>query len=291
MSSVAQPLANIPAITGASEAPPLDRHLDQAAKDPFVDITNVPWVTRLRTGRERKNLFCLGRRRRLMKRAADIALSASLLGLLSPVMLLFAALVKLTSPGPVIFKQERVGLNLRTGDRRRLDGASNLAGPSSSIMNRRGQDRRQRSGYGRPFTMYKFRSMRTDAEKNGAQFASKGDARVTLVGKFMRRTRVDELPQLWNILKGDMSFVGPRPERPVFVGNFVEQIPGYGDRLGLKPGLTGLAQVENGYDNSFEGFQRKAAYDRVYLQNCCLRNDLKIIMRTVKVVVTGKGAL
>lgn len=251
---------------------------------------NVPWITRLSVAGTRKNLHCLGRRRMWMKRAADIVIASSLLVLLSPLMLLFAALVKLTSPGPVIFRQERVGLNLRKSDRRLDSGSNHIAEPNLG-RNRRASDRRTAGNYGRPFIMYKFRSMRFDAEAGGAQFASKGDARVTLVGRFMRRTRIDELPQLWNILRGDMSFVGPRPERPVFMKDFVEQIPGYHDRLGLKPGLTGLAQVENGYDNDFDDFRRKAAYDSVYLQNCCLRNDLKIIARTVRVIITGKGAL
>ena len=220
-----------------------------------------------------------------MKRAFDVCAASTLLIGLAPLMAVTAVLVKLTSKGPVIFKQERVGLNRRLGDRRirRVDGPE--------VLERRGSDRRSQTGHGRLFTIYKFRSMAADAEKDGAQFATKGDMRVTPLGRFIRRTRIDELPQLWNVLRGEMSFVGPRPERPVFVGDFVERIPGYSDRLGLKPGLTGLAQVENGYDSEFEDFQRKAEYDRIYLQRCCIRNDIKIVAKTVKVVLTGKGAL
>jgi len=133
--------------------------------------------------------------------------------------------------------------------------------------------------------------MRTDAEKNGARFATAGDARVTPVGKFLRRTRIDELPQLWNVLCGDMSLVGPRPERPEFMQQLSAHIPGYVDRLGLKPGLTGIAQVVNGYDNELDGFRKKVAYDLLYLQNCCLINDLKVMVRTLRVVITGEGAL
>lgn len=249
----------------------------------------VPWLTRLKQPQivEQKNLLSLGWRRRVMKRTGDIVISATLLILLSPVMLLVAALVRLTSPGPVIFKQERVGVNLRLNDRRRRLSESG----ESAEERRSSTDRRQHARHGRPFMMYKFRSMRTDAEKDGAKFATAGDPRVTPLGRFMRRTRIDELPQLWNILRGDMSFVGPRPERPVFVKNFVSEIPGYQDRLGLKPGLTGLAQIENGYDNSLEDFRRKAAYDRTYLTHCCFRNDLKIMARTIGVVISGKGAL
>ena len=254
--------------------------------DSFDSIEEtLGWMIRPTSQTPRRNLKCLGRRRRAMKRVFDVTGAAGLLVVLSPVLVIAAAVTKLTSPGPVIFKQERVGLNRRLGDRRerRVDGPE--------LLERRGRDRRQNKGHGRTFTLYKFRSMTADAEKNGAQFATKGDMRVTPWGRFMRKTRIDELPQLWNVLKGEMSLVGPRPERPVFVGDFVERIPGYSIRLGLKPGLTGLAQVENGYDSEFEDFQRKAEYDRIYLERCCLRNDLKIVARTVKVVLTGKGAL
>ena len=218
----------------------------------------------------------------------DIAIAGSMLILLGPVLLVVALLVKLTSPGPVIFRQVRVGLNLRTKPK---DRRSKLASVPESSDRRTSADRRGEHAYGRPFVMYKFRTMRTDAEKNGAQFAVKGDARVTSIGWFLRRTRLDELPQLWNILKGDMSFVGPRPERPEFIESLSNEIPGYLYRLGLKPGLTGLAQVVNGYDNNIESFRRKVAFDLLYLQNCSLLNDLKIILRTASVVITGKGAL
>ncbi|MEJ7592313.1 MAG: sugar transferase, partial [Planctomycetaceae bacterium] len=138
---------------------------------------------------------------------------------------------------------------------------------------------------------YKFRTMRDDAEQNGAQFALEGDPRITRIGRLLRRTRIDELPQLWNILKGEMSLIGPRPERPEFMEQLQEQIPNFIDRLGLKPGLTGIAQVVNGYDNELEGFRRKVSYDLLYLQNCCLWNDIKILFRTIRVVITGEGAL
>jgi lipopolysaccharide/colanic/teichoic acid biosynthesis glycosyltransferase len=133
--------------------------------------------------------------------------------------------------------------------------------------------------------------MRVDAEKNGAQFAQKNDRRVTSIGGFLRKTRLDELPQLWNVLRGEMSLVGPRPERPEFIEKLSSEIPDYLARLGLQPGLTGVAQVVNGYDNDIEGFRRKVAYDLLYLQNCCVRNDFQILLRTVRVVLTGSGAL
>ncbi|MDA1166127.1 MAG: sugar transferase, partial [Planctomycetota bacterium] len=156
---------------------------------------------------------------------------------------------------------------------------------------RSGIDRRAKANYGKPFTLYKFRTMRADAEKHGAQFATKGDPRVTSIGRFLRKTRLDELPQLWNVLKGEMTLVGPRPERPEFMEELSGEIPNYLDRLGLKPGLTGPAQVINGYDNNIESFRRKVALDLLYLQNCCLWNDVKILFRTIRVVLTGSGAL
>ncbi len=133
--------------------------------------------------------------------------------------------------------------------------------------------------------------MRIDAEKNGAQFAQKNDSRITPIGRFLRKTRLDELPQLWNVLKGEMTLVGPRPERPEFLEKLSEQVPNYLQRLGLQPGLTGVAQIVNGYDNEIESFRRKVAFDLLYLQNCCLWNDIKILFRTIRTVLTGSGAL
>ena len=252
------------------------------------DLPPAEWISQLNLERPRRDIRCLSFATRLRKRAIDIAIACSILILLGPVLLVVALLVKLTSPGPVIFRQVRVGLNLRTKPKDRRSKSASI--PESSDR-RTSADRRGEQAYGRPFVMYKFRTMRTDAEKNGAQFAVKGDARVTSIGWFLRRTRLDELPQLWNILKGDMSFVGPRPERPEFIESLSNEIPGYLYRLGLKPGLTGLAQVVNGYDNNIESFRRKVAFDLLYLQNCSLLNDLKIILRTASVVITGKGAL
>ena len=159
-------------------------------------------------------------------------------------------------------------------------------------MDRRGTgtDRREKHSYGNPFTICKFRTMRLDAEISGAQFAQDNDPRITPIGWLLRRTRIDELPQLWNILGGDMSLIGSRPERPEFMNQLSDEIPGYLDRLGLRPGLSGITRILNRYDNEFEGFRRKVSYDLLCLQNCCLRNDLKILLRTVRVVITGEGA-
>lgn len=268
-----------------------DRELLADLVQEYAQLPDLPpadWLSQLSLERPRRDIRCLTGWTRLGKRCMDVAIALGLLAVLAPVLGVVALLVKLTSPGPVIFRQIRTGLNLRTKPNDRRSRSMAIA---DSAERRTSGDRRGEQAYGRPFVMYKFRTMRTDAEKNGAQFAVKGDARVTSIGWFLRRTRLDELPQLWNILKGDMSFVGPRPERPEFIESLSKEIPGYLYRLGLKPGLTGLAQVVNGYDNNIESFRRKVAFDLLYLQNCSLWNDLKIIVRTASVVITGKGAL
>lgn len=258
----------------------------------YADLAGLPptdWLTRLKLERPRRDVRSLSEATRLAKRITDIVISSIMLVCLLPLMLLVAIAVKLTSPGPVIFSQMRVGLNYR---KPRPDRRKRNAGLHEAVTeNRRQSARRSDTGYGRPFVLYKFRTMRTDAEKNGAQFAQKNDPRVTPIGRFMRKTRLDELPQLWNVLKGDMSLVGPRPERPEFIEKLSAEVPGYLHRLGLKPGLTGIAQVVNGYDNNIESFKRKVALDLLYLQNCCFWNDLKILFRTIRVVLTGSGAL
>ena len=262
--------------------------------DHYVAEDNLPsteWLTRLRLERPRRNTRCLDKTTRLLKRINDVVVSATMLILLSPVLLLVAIAVRLTSRGPVIFSQERVGLNLRQKKRDRRQRDEEVELPDGVERRGTGINRRRDGGYGKPFTLYKFRTMKLDAEKNGAQFAVKGDPRVTCIGRFMRKTRLDELPQLWNVLRGEMSLVGPRPERPEFIEKLSAEVPNYINRLGLKPGLTGLAQVINGYDNNIESFKRKVNLDLLYLQNCCYLNDLKIMFRTIRVVLTGSGAL
>uniref|UniRef100_A0A7C2P3W7 Sugar transferase n=1 Tax=Schlesneria paludicola TaxID=360056 RepID=A0A7C2P3W7_9PLAN len=272
-----------PAARGADLSDIFDHYLaDESLPAP-------PWLTQLHLERPRRNTRCLGEAMRLWKRSTDIIGASLLLVLLSPVMLLVALLVKLSSPGPVIFRQVRVGLNQRVKKR---DRRHNRAAPPPEGIERRhpDHDRRRDPAYGRPFVLYKFRTMCVDAEKNGAQLATKADPRVTTVGRFLRKARLDELPQLWNVLKGEMTLVGPRPERPEFIEKLSAEIPNYLNRLGLKPGLTGLAQIVNGYDNDLDSFRRKVSYDLMYLQNCCVWNDIKILFRTIGVVLTGSGA-
>lgn len=278
------------------EKPKQDSPLDDTDLSDIVSgysdqLPQTGWLTELQLEQPRENLRCLPLRTRISKRILDIVVATGLLVLCGPIMIVAAALVKLTSPGNIIYSQVRIGLNLRKKAKNDRRVSSEELPDGTEDRRGQGQDRRGSVNYGRPFTMYKFRTMRNDAEKKGAQFAQAGDPRVTSCGRFFRRTRIDELPQLWNVLKGDMSMVGPRPERPEFMENLSEQIPNYVNRLGLKPGITGMAQVVNGYDNELEGFKRKVGYDLLYLRNCCIYNDLKILFRTVKVVITGQGAL
>lgn len=185
------------------------------------------------------------------QRVLDIILSS--IGLLVgiPLIAIFGILIKLEDHGPITYKQERMGKG------------------------------------GKTFYIYKLRSMRTDAEKFGAQWATKNDPRITKVGNFIRKTRIDEIPQLFNILKGDMSIIGPRPERPSFTLEFNEEIPGFINRLSVKPGLTGWAQVNGGYDITPE---EKLKADIYYIQNRSFSMDANILLKTVKVVFTGEGA-
>jgi lipopolysaccharide/colanic/teichoic acid biosynthesis glycosyltransferase len=217
------------------------------------------------------------------KRVLDITLSTFALILLSPLMLLTALAIKLTSHGPVFYQQERVGLNRRTGERRdRSRGVLNA--------NRRHQDRRVVVNFGKPFRMYKFRTMVTDAEGDRPVWAKKNDSRITPIGSILRRCRIDELPQFVNVLKGDMSIVGPRPERAYFMAQIEQDLPDFQRRLRTKPGITGLAQVEVGYTNTIEGMRNKLDFDLRYIRNLRLIEDLRILCRTVSVVITGKGA-
>jgi lipopolysaccharide/colanic/teichoic acid biosynthesis glycosyltransferase len=217
------------------------------------------------------------------KRTMDIA--GSLLGLLLtlPFWLIVPVLIKVDSRGPVFYTQTRVGRDRREGERRYCQRAGS--------DDRRCRDRRRENWRGQLFKVIKFRTMVNDAEgKSGPVWARKNDPRVTRLGRFLRKTRIDEIPQFINVLKGDMSLVGPRPERPKFVDELKDQIPDYTRRLSVKPGLTGLAQVETGYDSSLASVRRKLARDLSYIENQSVWLDLKIMARTVIVVLTGKGA-
>ena len=189
-----------------------------------------------------------------VKRIFDITASLVLLIVTFPVIALFAVLVKLDSKGPAFFRQTRVGL------------------------------------YGEPFTLVKLRSMRTDAEKDGAKWAEENDPRITRLGRFIRKVRIDELPQTWSVLKGQMSFVGPRPEVPSFVESLEEEIPFYGERHMVKPGITGWAQINYPYGASIEDSRCKLEYDLYYAKNYTPFLDFVILLQTLRVVLWPEGA-
>jgi len=188
------------------------------------------------------------------KRLLDIIVSLLILIISSPATILTAIAIKLDGKGPILFKQERMGLN------------------------------------GKVFNVYKFRSMVQDAEKkSGPVWSTKDDPRITRVGKFIRKVRIDEIPQMINVLKGEMSLVGPRPERPYFVEKLSKEIPLYKRRLKVRPGVTGWAQVKHKYDETIEDVKTKLNFDLFYIENMSLRMDMKILFRTIFVVLFGKG--
>jgi sugar transferase (PEP-CTERM system associated) len=203
-------------------------------------------------------LFCEGFRmkpsQQVLLRVASTLVAAIGLILFLPIFPFVVLLVRLSSPGPVFFRQERVGLN------------------------------------GKIFNVYKFRTMVVDAEAAGAQWAKKNDPRVTRVGQFMRKTRLDEVPQLWNVLRGDMSFVGPRPERPEFVSWLATELPFYEVRNMIRPGLTGWAQIRYGYGATLEESREKLAYDLYYVKHQTLGLDLLIMFETIKTIIRRRGA-
>jgi lipopolysaccharide/colanic/teichoic acid biosynthesis glycosyltransferase len=206
------------------------------------------------------------------RRLVNIAVAAIGLVLTSPLLLLIAALIKLTSRGPVFYTQARVGL-----DRRALTGAG-------------GNTRRSMDVGGTPFTMYKFRTMRP-AQQNGNQvWAQADDERITPIGRLLRTFRLDEVPQLFNVLKGDMNIVGPRPEQPDIFVYLREQIEAYPRRQRVRPGITGWAQVNQGYDTSVDDVRRKVRYDLEYIRRQSALEDLKIMLRTFPVMLLRRGS-
>jgi exopolysaccharide biosynthesis polyprenyl glycosylphosphotransferase len=187
------------------------------------------------------------------KRLIDLAVAGLVLIAGLPVWLLIALAIKIDSRGPVLYRQERVGMD------------------------------------GKHFRIIKFRSMVADAEKAGPQWALKIDPRITTIGRSLRKLHLDEIPQVWNVLRGEMSLVGPRPERPVFVEELIREIPLYPRRLRVRPGVTGWAQVKHKYDESIEDVRKKVQYDLYYIENMSLRMDMKIIFSTVSHMLMGKG--
>ena len=188
------------------------------------------------------------------KRMLDLCILALVSPIIIPLAIVTAIAIKLDSRGPVLFTQKRVGQ------------------------------------WGQPFTMYKFRSMKVDSEVNGSKFAKENDNRITRLGRFIRKFRIDEIPQFWNVLKGDMSVIGPRPEQATFVELFNEEIHQYDLRHSIMPGITGLAQVHQGYAASKRGTEFKLNYDLFYIRNYSLKLDFIIVTKTLKTILTGFGA-
>lgn len=213
----------------------------------------------------------------------DRLLAAVALVILSPFLALIALLVKLDSRGPAIYSQIRVGKNRRTGNRRA--NRNREQGPYAGPDRRQAHDdgRRQQDFGGKPFRIYKFRTMYIDAEqREGAQWCSGAtDPRITRIGRILRPTHLDELPQLINVLRGEMSIVGPRPERPEFCVRLQEYIPAYRQRTTVRPGLTGLAQVQHRYDSSVDDVKTKVDFDLAYIQRLSPWMDMQIIFGTV----------
>jgi sugar transferase (PEP-CTERM system associated) len=226
----------------------LNTHFEKTLGQIRIDFLNASWLI-FGDG------FNQGSLRTAIKRVFDLTSAVVLLAVSAPVMLVTAVLIKLESPGPLLYRQERVGLN------------------------------------GRSFSIAKFRSMRNDAERDGRPiWASANDSRVTRVGAVIRKLRIDELPQLINVLAGDMSLVGPRPERPFFVEQLTQEIPFYSLRHSVKPGITGWAQVRYPYGATVEDSLQKLQYDLYYVKNHTLFLDLVVLVETVGVVLTGRGA-
>ena len=226
----------------------INTHFEKSLGQIRIDYLNASWMI-FGDG------FNQGVVRTTVKRLFDVVCSSLLIVLALPLMAATALAIRLESPGPVLYRQERVGR------------------------------------HGRPFQVVKFRSMRTDAEKDGRpRWASTDDDRITRVGRIIRRARIDELPQLFNVLSGEMSLVGPRPERPYFVEQLTREIPYFAVRQSVKPGVTGWAQVRYHYGSTVEDSQSKLQYDLYYVKNHSLFLDLLVLLETVNVVLTGKGA-
>src|SRR5215217_4525243 len=277
-------------------------------------ITDSPSTIGDRTLRSRVQELLVSDR---LNRVVNFSISLIALIVLAPLMLVIAIAVKATSLGPIVYRQTRVGVDRRgsDGDRRgagerrtsraragefrrtdasRLDASTERRGATRQgdrrANGRRGGDRRAVDVGGRAFTMYKFRTMTVNAELAGAVWATKNDARVTPIGGILRGTRLDELPQLVNVLKGEMNIVGPRPERPSIFMQLRKEIDRYQLRQRAKPGITGWAQINQNYDTSIDDVRRKVEYDLAYIERRSVVEDMRIMARTLPVMIFRKGS-
>ena len=265
------PAAELVAHGGRAAAAVLPRIDTSGLQDPRCDATTTRIENKSGRGLDLSWLqvsFYLA-----IKRVGDIVISLVALAIFGLMLPMLTLIIKLDSPGPVFYSQARVGLNRRR--------------PRYAFS---GHDRRKVLQPGRPFKVLKLRSMGTNAEECGPQLAKVNDVRITRVGKFLRRSRLDEVPQFLNVLRGEMSLIGPRPERIVFVRKWEKEIPNYQDRLLVLPGITGLAQVINGYDDGINSVRRKVELDCEYIKKAGFRQDGSILLSTVSVVLKGDGA-
>ena len=245
-------------------------HESGAAVELVRDITPMPFADLQLIAEEPADVRPR-ERSELIVRAVNMIVAAVALVLVTPLIALVALAIKLTSRGPVFYSQTRVGLDRRNG---RLSA----------------HDRRQHDHGGKLFEMYKFRTMRVDAEIDGrAVWAQKQDPRVTPIGRLLRRSRIDELPQLYNVLRGEMNIVGPRPERPTIFARLRDDIPEYHMRQRVKPGITGWAQINQSYDACVDDVRRKVRYDLEYLRRQSVVEDLRIMSMTLPVMLFRRG--
>ncbi len=215
-------------------------------------------------------------------RVLNVLVASMMLLLALPLMLMIAAAVKLSSPGPVFYAQDRVGLCKRRSSRRKRRDAF--------VKDRRTSDRRGNDRGGRVFRIYKFRTMRPATSESPQVWAQRDDPRVTAIGRFLRAHRLDELPQLWNVLKGDMNLVGPRPEQPAIFEELREAIHDYPHRQRVRPGITGWAQVNHRYDQDLSDVRTKLRYDLEYVRRQCVTKDLLIMAKTPQVMLFKQGS-
>lgn len=259
-------LARSDAALAPTYAPPA-RHRPPHAE---VPLRLVPAVEAVFTEVARRNALPRERSESISRVVNVLVAGTALVGL-SPLLVCVAVLVKLTSRGPILYGQTRVGVDRR-------------------FQQKSTDDRRAYDHGGKPFRIYKFRTMRLDAEKDGrAIWATKQDARVTPIGAFLRRSRIDELPQLYNVLCGEMNIVGPRPERPSIFKELRQNIPEYQMRQRVKPGITGWAQINQSYDACVDDVRRKVDYDLEYLRRQCVLEDLRIMSMTIPVMLLRRG--
>lgn len=245
-------------------------HHGAAAADIAIEIPTVPFAD-VEIALVKAEAIVPRKRDEVLSRALNLTVASIALVLLAPVFLLVAMAIALTSRGPVLYSQVRVGMDRRW-------------------RYARAYNRRTHDHGGKLFKMYKFRTMRADAEPDGrAVWAAKSDPRVTLVGRFLRTTRLDELPQLWNVIRGDMNIVGPRPERPSIFAELRKDIPEYPLRQRVKPGITGWAQINQSYDACIEDVRQKVRLDLEYVRRQGVFEDLRIMSMTLPVMLFRRG--